>query len=101
MPPSGQYTNVNAVPILGTGGSLAGGTGTYDDTTKTMSCGDWGHDLPIVNNYYNLNGTNAGNFYTFAKFKCLTAYNTSDFRDSDAAAREVKEPGKEKERKER
>jgi hypothetical protein len=90
-PPSGQYTNVNAVPILGTGGSLAGGTGTFDATTKTMSCSPWSSsDLPIIGNYYNLNGTKDGKFHTFEKFKCLTAHNTSDFRDSDATARQEK-----------
>ena len=92
MPPTGKYKNVNATSITG-GNNLAGGTGTYDDATKTMSCGPWAADnRPKMDDYYNIKGTfeTDNQFYTFDKYHCLTSDNTSNFRDANATARKEK-----------
>jgi hypothetical protein len=91
--PAGKYKNVNANCIVG-GNNLVGGTGTFDPVTKTMSCGPWGPagDRPKVGDYYNISGTSESDnqFYTFDKYQCLSANDTSDFRDANATARREK-----------
>ncbi|HEV8434585.1 MAG TPA: hypothetical protein VGR95_14305 [Thermoanaerobaculia bacterium] len=92
--PAGKYKNVNAHSITG-GNNLVGGTGTFDPVTMSMSCGPWGpaSDRPKVGDFYNISGTaeSDNQFYTFDKYKCLSANDTSDFRDANVATRHEKD----------
>lgn len=82
--PAGKYTGVNAYAIIG-GNNLVGGTATYDPVTRTISCGPWGPvaDRPTVGDFYNIRGTSEtdNQFYSFDKYQCTNADNTSDFHE--------------------
>jgi len=84
--PEGKYTNVNCTPISGSGGNLKNGTGTFTESTRTFSCGDFdARDLPSVGSFYNLNGIHAGSWKDFPRWKCTHAGKTSDFKEGSKA----------------
>lgn len=79
----GHYTDVHCHGIAGAPGHLAGGTGTFTDSTQTFSCGPFSKDdRPAIDSYYNLNGMHKDKRHDFPRWKCTHSGETSDFKDN-------------------
>lgn len=80
--PEGKYTRVSCHPITSPSGNLGNGTGTYTESTKTFSCGDFHSiDLPEIGGIYNLSGMINGRTHNFPGWKCTHSGKTSDFKE--------------------